>query len=223
MYYNYFFKNIQIQTQRMESVVCIDGVVGAGKTTLGEILAQDLGLVFFREPVDNNPLLSKFYHDQERYSFPMQIYFLNKRFKMLKESQSLKGCVMDRSIYGDVIFARLLLMENKMSQEEFDLYEDLLKNMLEHVAKPQLMVYLDITVDNAIARIKERGRDYEQAVPRRYWEQLNEQYNEYFNHYNFSELLVLDVNEADFRKSGEVREYVLDKIKSKLLAETVTN
>ncbi|TAD95957.1 MAG: deoxynucleoside kinase [Bacteroidetes bacterium] len=223
MYYNYFFKNIQIQTQRMESVVCIDGVVGAGKTTLGEILAQDLGLVFFREPVDNNPLLSKFYHDQERYSFPMQIYFLNKRFKMLKESQSLKGCVMDRSIYGDVIFARLLLMENKMSQEEFDLYEDLLKNMLEHVAKPQLMVYLDITVDNAIARIKERGRDYEQAVPRRYWEQLNEQYNEYFNHYNFSELLVLDVNKADFRKSGEVREYVLDKIKSKLLAETVTN
>jgi deoxyadenosine/deoxycytidine kinase len=221
MYYQTFFKNIQIQTQRMESVICIDGVVGAGKTTLGEILAQDLGLVFFREPVDNNPLLSKFYHDQERYSFPMQIYFLNKRFRMLKESQSLKGCVMDRSIYGDVIFARLLLMEGKMSQEEFDLYEDLLKNMLEHVAKPQLMVYLDITVDNAISRIRERGRDYEQAVPKHYWEQLNTEYSKYFNNYNFSELLVLDVNEADFRKSGEVREYVLDKIKNKLLENVI--
>jgi deoxyadenosine/deoxycytidine kinase len=200
----------------MESVICIDGVVGAGKTTLGQILAEELDLHFFLEPVDDNPLLDKFYYDQARYSFPIQVYFLNKRFKMLKEAATLNGCIMDRSIYGDVIFARLLMQGGNMSQEEFELYEELLYNMLEHVSKPRLMVYLDITVDNAIERIKERGRSYEQAVDRQYWEQLNQHYTQYFSHYNFSELLVVDVNNVDIRRSKEDRNWVIGQIESKL-------
>ncbi|WP_250630347.1 deoxynucleoside kinase [Rhodoflexus caldus] len=200
----------------MESIICIDGVVGAGKTTLGEIVAKEFALEFFREPVDDNPLLDKFYYDQKRYSFPLQVYFLNKRFRMLKEASQLSGCVMDRSIYGDVIFAKLLMLGGNMSSEEFALYEELLHNMLEHVSRPRLMVYLDITTDNAIARIKERGRDFEQVVPRDYWEALNQHYNAYFKHYNFSELLTIDANDLDWRKSKEDLRYVLELIDSKL-------
>jgi deoxyadenosine/deoxycytidine kinase len=215
-YFSNFFQKNKLKPQIMESVICIDGVVGAGKTTLGEIIANELGLHFFKEPVDNNPLLERFYHDQKRYSFPMQIYFLNKRFKMLKEAESLDGCIMDRSIYGDVIFARLLYIEGKMSKEEFELYEELLHNMLEHVKRPRLMVYLDITPAQAIERIRTRGRDYEQIVPHDYWNLLNEQYNLYFNQYNFSEMLVLDVNELDFREKGHAQDSVIEAIRSKL-------
>ncbi|WP_051295802.1 deoxynucleoside kinase [Eisenibacter elegans] len=204
----------------MDSLICVDGVVGAGKTTLGEILCRQLNFSFFKEPVDDNPLLAKFYHDQERYSFPMQVYFLNKRFRMLKEAAALpNSCLMDRSIYGDVIFARLLMLQGKMSQEEFELYEELLFNMLEHVARPKLMVYLQIDVDNAIKRIQERGRDFEQAVPRQYWELLNQEYEHYFKNYDFSELLVIDVNDADFREEGAVQERIIRTIADKLHLE----
>jgi deoxyadenosine/deoxycytidine kinase len=215
-YYEVFFEQTVVKEKIMESVICIDGVVGAGKTTLGEILAKDLDLLFFKEPVDNNPLLDRFYYDQKRYSFPIQIYFLNKRFKMLKEAAQLTGCIMDRSIYGDVIFARLLMEGELMSKEEYHLYEELLFNMLEHIERPKLMVYLDITVENAIARINERGRDFEKVVERSYWESLNQHYKEYFNNYNLSELLVIDVNELDVRHSLEDRNYVLELIKSRL-------
>ncbi len=216
-YYTFFFKQTIVKEQVMESVICIDGVVGAGKTTLGEILAKDMDLLFFKEPVDNNPLLDRFYHDQKRYSFPIQIYFLNKRFKMLKEAATLTGgCVMDRSIYGDVIFARLLMEGGLMSVEEYELYEELLFNMLAHIQRPRLMVYLDITVDNAIARIDERGRTFEKVVNRPYWESLNQHYTSYFKNYNLSELLVIDVNNLEVRHSTEDRNYVLNLIKARL-------
>lgn len=215
-YYEVFFKQTVVKEKIMESVICIDGVVGAGKTTLGEILAKDLDLLFFKEPVDNNPLLDRFYYDQKRYSFPIQIYFLNKRFKMLKEAAQLTGCIMDRSIYGDVIFARLLMEGELMSKEEYHLYEELLFNMLEHIERPKLMVYLDITVENAIARINERGREFEKVVERSYWESLNQHYKEYFKNYNLSDLLVIDVNELDVRHSLEDRNYILELIKSRL-------
>jgi deoxyadenosine/deoxycytidine kinase len=216
IYYETFFKQTLVKKEIMESVICIDGVVGAGKTTLGEILAKDLDLLFFKEPVDNNPLLDKFYYDQKRYSFPIQVYFLNKRFKMLKEAAQLSGCIMDRSIYGDVIFARLLMEGELMSREEYDLYEELLYNMLAHIERPKLMVYLAITVDNAIARIEERGREFEKVVNKNYWESLNTHYTAYFKNYNLSELLVIDVNGLDVRHSQEDRKYVLDKIKNRL-------
>jgi len=217
-YYQLFFQQTNIQKRTMDSLICIDGVVGAGKTTLGEIFCQKHHFTFFKEPVDNNPLLERFYHDQERYSFPTQIYFLNKRFRMLKEAQKMGTCLMDRSIYGDVIFAKLLLLEAKMSQEEFELYEELLFNMLEHVPRPKLMVYLEINVDNAIKRIEERGREYEQIVPKKYWELLNQQYQAYFDAYNFSEILVIDVNELDFRQQGQAQNQVLELIEQKLLS-----
>jgi deoxyadenosine/deoxycytidine kinase len=103
-----------------------------------------------------------------------------------------------------------------MASEEFHLYEELLNNMLEHVSRPRLMVYLNISVENAIKRIAERGRDYEQIVPNSYWERLNEQYTDYFRNYNFSDILVIDYNELDVRHDPQARIYVMDLIKERL-------
>lgn len=124
--------------------------------------------------------------------------FLNKKFKMIKNASKLEACVLDRSIYGDVIFSKMLVQDGSMSQGEFDIYEELLYNMLEHTQKPRLMIYLETSVDGAIAKIKKRGRDYEQIVPREYWENLDKNYREYFDNYNLSEIIKINVDNLDF-------------------------
>ena len=139
----------------MNGIICIDGVVGVGKSTLGKLIAEKYGMIFFEEPVVNNPILDKFYYNKKRYSFPLQVFFLNKRFKVMKEAAEINKCVMDRSIYGDVIFSKMLMEDGDMTKEEFELYEELLYNMLEHIAKPKLMIYLETGVDSAIEKIKE--------------------------------------------------------------------
>ncbi|GLI58008.1 deoxyadenosine kinase [Propionigenium maris DSM 9537] len=216
MYYRDFFEKLIMGEERMKGTICIDGVVGAGKSTLGEILAQELGIEFFREPVLDNPLLDKFYYDKKRYSFPLQVFFLNKRFKMIKDAEKLNGCVMDRSIYGDVIFAKMLMEDEDMTPEEFDVYEELLHNMLEHIKRPRLMIYLENSVEKAMEKIKRRGRDYEQIVPVKYWETLNENYREYFENYNISEILTINVDDLDIKENPEDRRYFIDLVKSKL-------
>jgi len=216
MYYKDFFEKLTMGEDKMKGTICIDGVVGAGKSTLGEILANELNIEFFKEPVLENPLLDKFYYDKKRYSFPLQVFFLNKRFKMIKEADDLNGCVMDRSIYGDVIFAKMLMEDGDMTPEEFELYEELLHNMLEHVKRPRLMIYLENSVDRAIEKIKMRGRDYEQIVPKRYWESLNENYRGYFESYDISEILVINVDNRDIKNNPEDRKYFIDLVKAKL-------
>lgn len=200
----------------MNGTICVDGVVGVGKSSLGKIIAEKYGLHLYEEPVLDNPILDKFYYDKKRWSFPLQIFFLNKRFKMIKEATKLGKCVMDRSIYGDVIFSKMLVADGEMTEEEFDLYEELLHNMLEHVSKPKLMIYLETSVDCAIKKIQKRGRDYEQIVPRVYWEHLDKNYRQYFEGYNISPLLIINVDEIDFVNNEKDREYVLKLIDDKL-------
>ncbi|MFY9494914.1 MAG: deoxynucleoside kinase [Limnochordia bacterium] len=215
--YKEFFSLLK-RNRSNESIV-IDATVGAGKTVYMEMLSEELGIPCFREPVEDNPLLDRFYHDRKRYSFPLQVFFLNRRFEMLKKAARLgKPTIMDRSIYGDMIFAKLLYEEGNMEKDEFILYRDLLKNMLDHVAAPKLMVYLQIDTDSAIERIKKRGRDYEQIVERDYWENLNREYEAYFSEYNLSPLLVIDAAKYDIVESQEDRMEIL-KIVSRKLAE----
>lgn len=216
MYYKNFFDKIEMGENTMENIICIDGVVGVGKSTLGELLSEELGIKIFREPVVNNPLLDKFYYDRKRYAFSTQVFFLNKRFEMIKEASQLDTCIMDRSIYGDVIFAKMLMEDGDMTKVEFQLYEDLLKHMLESVDRPLLMIYLETTVDNAMKKIKERGREYEQIVDRSYWESLNKNYREYFASYNLSEILVINVDNLDIRDNEKDREYFFSLVKNKL-------
>ncbi|TDT52079.1 deoxynucleoside kinase [Fonticella tunisiensis] len=197
------------------NMLVIDGVVGVGKTTLMKIM-EERGYIPFEEPVYNNPILEKFYYDRVRYSFPLQIFFLNKRFKHIKEASLVHNAVMDRSIYGDVIFAKMLQQSGEMSREEFDLYLELFENMIEHCKPPKLMVYLEISVDEAMKRIQKRGREYEKVVEREYWERLNANYREYFDQYSISPILKINVDNIDFENNHDDREYVIGLIENKL-------
>lgn len=216
--YKQFFDLI-LKTRRDETImdsIIVDGPVGVGKTSLMEILIKEFGYQAFLEPVTDNPLLDKFYYDRKRYAFPLQIFFLNRRFAMLKEAVGVKRSIMDRSIYGDVIFARLLNQGGDMDQEEYDLYEELLANMLEHVQAPKLMIYLQTSVDDMVRKIKKRGRAYEQVVEREYWENLDTEYEKYFQSYNISPILIINVEGLDFVGNEEHRQKVIKLIKDKL-------
>lgn len=197
-------------------MIVIDAVVGAGKTTLMDILKKERGLVAFEEPVVDNPILDKFYYDRNRYSFSLQIFFLNQRFRHIKEASKMHNAVLDRSIYGDLIFARMLHDNGEMSSEEFGLYIDLFENMIEHCKAPKLMIYLEASVDEAIRRISKRGRDFEQVVEREYWERLNAYYREYFNQYKFSPVLRINVDGLDFENNQEHKNHVLSLIDHEL-------
>ncbi len=210
--YKEFFD--MIKKNAPNEMIVVDGVVGSGKTTLMNILTEELGVKGFEEPVTDNPILGNFYHDRKRYAFSLQIFFLNRRFRMLKEAQKKKSLsVMDRSIYGDVIFAKLLHDGGDMEKEEFDLYKDLLTNMLDHVEAPKLMIYLKVDVDTAIERIQGRGRDYEQIVERDYWERLNKEYEAYFSAYNLSKLLIIETKDYNLKDSEEDRKMVVELVR----------
>lgn len=205
-----------INSKEEWDMIVIDGVVGCGKTTLMELLEKEMKCKSYLEPVVNNPILDKFYYDRKRYSFPLQIFFLNNRFRQIKEASTIENTVMDRSIYGDAIFAKLLKDNDEMEEEEFNIYIDLLHNMLEHTAKPKLMVYLECSVDTAIERIKTRGRDFEQIVEREYWERLNKEYRDYFSQYDISPVLKINVDNLDIANNEEDKKYVLSLIQEKL-------
>lgn len=213
--YKEFFN--MIKKNNPNETIIIDAVVGAGKTVYVEMLSKDMNIPNFQEPVQDNPILDKFYYDRKRYSFPLQIFFLNRRFDMLKKAAELKKpTLMDRSIYGDMIFAKLLFESGDMDKDEYMLYHDLLINMLDHVEAPKLMIYLKIDTNSAIERIKKRGRDYEQIVEREYWERLNKEYESYFAEYNLSPLLVIDAAKYDIIENPNDKETVLKLIKQKL-------
>jgi len=210
--YKEFFS--MIKKNRQNEMIIVDGVVGSGKTTLMNILTEELDLKGFEEPVTDNPILGKFYHDRQRYAFPLQIFFLNRRFRMLKDAQEKnEASIMDRSIYGDVIFAKLLHDGGDMDNDEFRLYQDLLANMLDHIEAPRLMIYLRCDVDTAIDRIRKRGRDYEQIVERNYWERLGREYEDYFKAYDLSPILIIEAKDYDLEKE-EDRNKVVEMIRS---------
>lgn len=196
-------------------MICIEGVVGVGKSSLMDVISKE-GYAQFEEPVVDNPILEKYYYDRKRWSFPLQVFFLNRRFEHIKEASKVKNSVLDRSIYGDAIFARMLYLSEDMSKEEYALYEELLENMLEHVHRPKLMIYLECSVDVAMSRIEKRGRDYEQIVEREYWTQLNNEYRAYFDQYSLSPMLKINVDHLDFENNQDDQEYVLALFREKL-------
>ena len=212
--FNNKLKNI-INEGVAENMIIVDGVVGVGKSSLMEILSEELGLTMFKEPVVDNPLLPLFYKDMERYAFPLQVFFLNNRFKMIKEAQKINGAIMDRAAYGDVIFAKMLGEQGNMTKEELDCYLDLFANMMEHLPTPKLLIYLKTNVDSAIKKIRKRGREFEQETPRQYWEDLNREYEDYFSSYSISPMLEIDVSNIDFVNNEKDKEYVLKLIKDK--------
>lgn len=175
-------------------MIIIEGQIGVGKTTMGEILERELGVALFRElqHEETLDLLDRFYADQDRWAFTLQIHFLNERFRMIKDIRRNGGGALDRSIYGDRIFADVLHEDGAMNDEEFMTYETLLDNMLEHVEPPDLLIYLDCSVDTAISRIRKRNRGLESGIPREYLERLNRHYLSWYESYDLSPKIIVD-------------------------------
>lgn len=200
----------------MKNIICIEGVVGAGKTTLGELLAKELSIEFFQEPYIDNPFLDKFYSNKERYSLLSQMYFLNKRIEIIEEAFKLNGCIMDRSIYGDYLFAKMHLKNKFMTEDEFSLYHSFWEKLISVRTNPILIIYLETSVENAMRKIKERGREFELGVEKEYWNSLNEEYSSFFDNYRDSIILKINIDNMDIRDNEEDRKEFFNLVKSKL-------
>jgi deoxyadenosine/deoxycytidine kinase len=176
--------------------VAIAGNIGAGKTTLTRLLSEKLGWRAYYEKVIDNPYLSDFYDDMNRWSFHLQIFFLSHRFKSQKEiSDWPNSCIQDRSIYEDVeIFAQTLYENGNMSKTDFENYRELFSIMVTYLRKPDLIIYLETPVDQLVERILKRGRDYERTIDPNYLKQLNDAYDKWINRAEKSGFKVLRIN-----------------------------
>lgn len=194
--------------------IAIAGNIGTGKTTLTKMLADHYGWKPHFESVSDNPYLKDFYDDMARWSFPLQIYFLNHRFKVHKEvGASNYSAIQDRSIYEDChIFARNLFESGKMEERDYRNYLDLYQEMVKLLPPPDLMIYLRKSVPKLVEQIKRRGRDFEQKMPVEYLECLNRYYEEWIGGYKTGKLLVIDSNELDFVARPEDFDHIAKSI-----------
>ncbi|MBP6364662.1 Deoxyadenosine/deoxycytidine kinase [bioreactor metagenome] len=198
--------------------IAIAGNIGSGKTTLTRLLSKHYGWEPKYEEVDNNPYLSDFYHDMQRWSFNLQIYFLKERFKGLVEiERSGINVVQDRTIYEDArIFAPNLHAMGLMSSRDFENYNSLFDLMLSLVKPPELLIYLRSSIPNLVSQIHKRGRDYESGIRIDYLSGLNERYEKWISEYKDGKILIIDVDENKFEDKLEDLSNVIDKIDARL-------
>ncbi len=157
-------------------------------------------------------MLKHFYHDRIRWAFTLQILFLTARFEQIKNASRLERAVLDRSIFGDIIFAKMLHHIGEMKIHELEVYKRLYNSLIKSVNPPKLMIYLKISTDLAIERIKKRAREYELIVEREYWERLNMEYEEYFKGYDLSPLLIINADKHDWVNDEESEKFIVDYI-----------
>ena len=197
--------------------IAVAGNIGSGKTTLTKMLAAHYGWTPKFESVDYNPYLADYYEDMERWSFNLQIYFLNKRFKDVVDiSKTDEVIIQDRTIYDDArIFAPNLHAMGLMSTRDFENYSDLFDLMMSMVNPPDLLIYLKSSIPNLVAQIQKRGREYEKGIRIDYLTGLNERYEEWIAGYK-GNLLVVDADNVKFANRPEDFEKVTDMIDAKL-------
>ena len=197
--------------------IAIAGNIGSGKTTLTKMLAAHYGWTPKFESVDFNPYLADFYKDMERWSFNLQIYFLNKRFKDVVDiAHSDEVIIQDRTIYEDArIFAPNLHDMGLMSSRDFENYSDLFNLMMSLVGTPDLLIYLKSSIPNLISQIQKRGRDYEQSISIEYLTGLNEKYDNWIKDYK-GNLLVVDADNVKFGNRLEDFEQIINMIDAQL-------
>ena len=185
--------------------IAIVGNIGAGKTTLTELLAKNYGWDPLFEAADNNPYLEDFYSDMKRWSFNLQIYFLNTRYRQIIDiQQSVHNIIQDRTIYEDAyIFAENLHDMGLMTTRDYDNYRSIFDNMTEYIKPPDLLIFLKASVPTLVNNIQRRGREYESGIRLDYLSKLNEKYQKWINGYKLGKLLVLDKDNLDFANNTE--------------------
>ncbi len=198
--------------------VAIAGNIGAGKTTLTKLLAKHYKWEPHYESVEENPYLDDFYGSMERWSFNLQIYFLNSRFRqILKIRQSGKNIIQDRTIYEDAnIFAPNLHAMGLMTNRDFSNYESLFELMERLVSPPDLLIYLRGSIPTLVGQIHKRGRDFENTISIDYLSRLNERYEAWITKYTKGKLLIIDVDNLNFVDNQEDLGFVIDKIDAQI-------
>lgn len=198
--------------------IAIAGNIGAGKTTLTGLLAKHYNWDTHFEDVDDNPYLMDFYDEMQRWSFNLQIYYLNSRFTQTQEIRnSSKTVIQDRTIYEDAhIFAPNLHAMGLMNQRDFNNYQSLFGLMESMIEGPDILIYLRSSIPNLVHKIHKRGREYENSISIEYLSRLNERYEAWVSTYNKGKLLVVDVDNIDFVENKADLGSVIQKIDAEL-------
>ena len=210
-------------------LIVVGGMIGLGKSSVAEILGKHFNSEVFYESVDDNPILPLFYNESEeeiqkrRYPFLLQLYFLNTRFKSIKDALYEQNNVLDRSIYEDWYFAKKNMELGRISELEMSIYENLLNNMMEELKElpkkaPDLMVYLKGSFETVIKRIKLRGRDFEiDDSLLEYYKFIWEDYDNWINnYYSASDVLIVDMDNMDVVNSEEDKLKLIEMVEEKL-------
>ena len=196
----------------------IAGNIGAGKTSLAELLSKHYKWEPHFEDVIDNPYLDDFYVHMERWSFNLQVYFLNSRFRQLMSfNGSEKSFVQDRTVYEDAyIFAPNLHAMGLMNQRDFNNYLALFELMESMIKAPELLIYLRSSIPNLVNKIHKRGREYENSISIEYLSRLNERYEAWVSTYDKGKLLVIDVDNLDFVHNKEDLGFIIEKIDAEM-------
>ena len=198
--------------------VAVSGNIGSGKTTLTGLLAKHYGWESHYEDVDGNPYINDFYAEMQRWSFNMQIYYVNNRFNQIMEiREGKKSVIQDRTIYEDAyIFAPNLHSMGLMTTRDFETYFSLFNLLDKFVQAPDLLIYLRASVPRLVSQIQSRGREYEEAIRLDYLKRLNERYEAWISTYDKGKLLIIDVDNNNFIDSPEDLGEIIQKIDAEL-------
>ena len=192
--------------------LAIEGVTGVGKTSLSRRLGSRLSARLALEEVEENPFLPLFYEDPERYGFQTQVFFMLNRYRQQQELHQMD--LFQSLVVSNFMFARDRIYANiALNDAEFALYERLVDTLEEKVPRPDLVIYLQDSIENLLNRIRKRGRGYERVITDEYLLRLSEAYNHFFFHYTETPLLVVNVSEVDFVNNAEDLEDLLQQIK----------
>ena len=199
--------------------IVISGNIGVGKTTLAEKLAKKYNWKILLEEVDNNPYLDDFYKSMKSWSFHLQIFFLNSRFKQIQNIEKTNSTIIqDRSIYEDYeVFTKNLFDSGILLKREFENYKRLYNTILEYVKVPDLLIYIrNKNINNIVNNIKKRNRKFEKKINTEYLKNLNNYYENWIKHYSNKNLLIIDITNKDFIKNSKDLKNIYNLIETKI-------